>query len=250
MTQIRYFAASDVGCMRQHNEDMAYVNGCLIRDCAASGTLHIDSKTVAAFAVADGMGGYSGGEIASEIVLRSFADFMKHLERGYSEHELIHSLRAWAEEANRTVLATARSTPGLEEMGSTFAGIVFYERTAVWINIGDSRCYRFRNGKLTLLSTDHSLRQLTGDLTVSSHLIYNFMGNDEDFFADVESLPDNVASGDTLLLCSDGLSDMLTDEEMAHLLSQPPEALIEGAKAAGGRDNITVICLTLAIVPQ
>lgn len=245
MMQIDYFTASDVGCLRGNNEDMAYANGVLVRDGSTSGTLSLSPDSIAAFAVADGMGGHAGGEVASEVVLRSFAHFMKHLDKGLDGDRLTESLRQWADGTNRLLLSTARTTPGLEEMGSTLVGLVFYEGMIALLNIGDSRCYRFQTDQWKCLSTDHSQRQLTGDPTTPSNLIYNFMGNDEEFFADVELLTTGFCPGATLLLCSDGLSDMLSEEEIAQLALQMPEELVQAAKRAGGRDNITVIALRM-----
>lgn len=234
---LEYCAVSDVGCVRKNNEDMACVAGQMLRDGKWSGTVVSESLWVA-FAVADGMGGYEGGEIASEIVCRSFVSFMNTMQ-GDCSGIVVSSLKQWAVETNRLVIDTATLKKELAEMGTTFTGLVFYDNRIWLLNIGDSRCYRLRNGVLKQLSTDHSERERTGDSDVPSNLIYNFMGNHpDDFISDISEL--TAISGDIYLLCSDGLSDLVGEEEIEALATRPQE-LVDRAKAAGGRDNITVV---------
>lgn len=234
---MRYIAVSDVGCIRKNNEDMAYAVGRLIRDGRCEGEC---DAAVCAFAVADGMGGYEGGEVASEVVCRSFSSFMNGFAPA-DENEAITALKEWAKEANGLVLDTAAVRPELAEMGTTFVGLVFAAGVLLLINIGDSRCYRRRGGILKQLSADHSERERTGDPQTPSNLIYNFMGNHpEDFFSDVTLL--KPSAGDIYLICSDGLSD-LVDSDSIEAHADDAAALVDMAKAAGGRDNITVITL-------
>ena len=100
---------------------------------------------------------------------------------------------------------------------------------------------------LKQLSVDHSMRELTGDMSQPSNLIYNSLGAGGKVFADVEEMTSQLISDDRFLICSDGLSDMLSDEEIASLLigNADVEALVTAAKQAGGRDNISVILLTV-----
>lgn len=240
---VHFKSISDVGCVRSNNEDMAYVAGRLIRDGHAEGEIELTDTTATGFAVADGMGGYEGGEVASEIVSRSFAEFIRNFDAGQSDADTIRLLKEWARQANRLVLDTADIRPELSEMGTTFVGLLMTQAGMWLVNIGDSRCYRMRQGILKQLSTDHSERQRTGNRDVPSNLIYNFMGNaPEDFISDITRL--EPIEGDTYLLCSDGLSDLVDDEETeAHI--ENAEKLIELAKEAGGRDNITVITLKI-----
>ena len=188
------------------------------------------------------MGGYEGGEVASEIVCRSFSAFMSGLVYE-SDSQIIRDIKDWAQDANRLVLETAMLRPELSEMGTTFVGLIFAGEKAWLINIGDSRCYRIRGGILKQLSTDHSERNRTCNPDTPSNLIYNFMGNTpEDFFSDVtELIP---IEGDTYLLCSDGLSDMISDEAIEEN-ADSVETLVSLAKEAGGRDNITVVKIQL-----
>lgn len=233
---MRYIAVSDVGCVRNNNEDMAYACGRLRRDGSSEG----ECEAPCAFAVADGMGGYEGGEVASEVVCRSFSSFMSAFAPA-NEDEAITALKEWAREANSLVLDTAAVRPELAEMGTTFVGLVFAAGALLLINIGDSRCYRRRGGVLKQLSTDHSELERTGDPLTPSNLIYNFMGNHpDDFFSDVTLL--RPSAGDVYLLCSDGLSD-LVDYDAIEENAAEPATLVGMAKEAGGRDNITVVSI-------
>ena len=250
MSRLWFKAVSDVGCRRAGNEDMALAAGKLVRDASWSGSLAFGADTHAAFAVADGMGGHEGGDIASEIALRSLAEYARTIPAGLDGDGLILSLKSWASVTNRVLLAAAASHPRLAEMGTTLTGLLAYEGRVATVHVGDSRLYRFRGGVLKQLTTDHSERELTGDPDVPSHLIYNFLGNDGPFFADVALWQGQVLPGDVFLLCSDGLSDMLSDEEISEVLEadagSPADGLVRRAKEAGGKDNITVLILHIA----
>lgn len=253
MSRIVFKAISDVGCRRSNNEDMALAGGKLLRDAAGNGELEFGKNTHAAFAVADGMGGYAGGEIASEIALRALDEYIRTMPGGLDEAGLILSLKNWAKQTNRLLLATAAANPRLAEMGTTLVALVCYEGKMATVNIGDSRLYRYRHGVLKQLTTDHSERELKNDPEIPSHLIYNFLGNDGPFFADVTFRDGQVFAGDVFLLCSDGLSDMLTEETISTILEKetlPAEQLVKEAKEAGGKDNITIIMLHITHVPE
>lgn len=231
---LKYKAISDVGRVRKNNEDMAYVAGDLLRDSRTEGS----AEGTCAFAVADGMGGYEGGKVASEIVCRSFSAFVAGLE-GVDDEWMIRNIKGWAMETNQLMNESAALRPELSEMGTTFVGLIFADAKMWLINIGDSRCYRIRGGILKLLSADHSERNRTGNHDTPSNLIYNFIGNTPgEFFSDVTGyipLP-----GDVYLLCSDGLSDMVSDESIEENF-ESVDTLVSLAKEAGGRDNITIV---------
>ena len=242
--KISYYAISDVGCVRKNNEDMAYVAGKLVRDGMTEGVLELTEEMPAvAFAVADGMGGYEGGEVASEIACRSFSSFVK---KGLpnDDSDAIEAIKQWAVEANKLVLETGKLRPELSEMGTTFVGMII-DKNSLWIiNIGDSRCYRLRNGVLKQLSTDHSERERTGNPEVPNNLIYNFLGNEpKDFFSDISIY--EPMGGDNYLFCSDGLSDLVSDEKIEENFFEP-DKLLELAKETGGRDNITIVTVKLS----
>lgn len=233
---IRYEAISDIGCVRTNNEDMAYAAGELVIDGSASGEVQTD--TCVGFAVADGMGGYEGGEIASEIVCRSFASFIKSLPNE-DKKSVINRIKEWAKEANNLVYESAALRPELSEMGTTFIALIWFAERFYMLNVGDSRCYRIRSGILKQLSTDHSERERTGNPDTPSNLIYNFMGlPSRDFFSDVtELIP---IAGDRYILCSDGLSDFV-DNDSIEMDAHRADLLVSRSKENGGKDNITVV---------
>ncbi len=238
MVEITYHAVSDIGCVRANNEDMAYVAGRLLRDAEATGSVTPGDGAVA-FAVADGMGGYEGGEVASEIVCRAFAAFVRERAGAITEAEL----KAWAVTTNALVLDTAALRPTLTEMGTTFVALVLAAGRLWMVNIGDSRCYRLRAGTLEQLSTDHSERERSADPDVPSNIIYNYFGNvPPEFFADVREL--DFHEGDVFMLCSDGLSDLVTDYYIRSFLDVP-DRLVALAKQGGGYDNISLITLRI-----
>ncbi len=251
--KIKYDVVSDMGCVRENNEDMALVFGSLIRDGKERSMVKTDGNRVRFSAiVADGMGGYGGGEIASELTAQSFDKFLVDLPSGLDDAEVRIALSDWLQ-AHKEAIGIHQQQPGLEQMGTTLTGIFTYESRQYLINIGDSRVYRLRNEALRQLTEDHSERNRTGDPTVPSNLIYNAIGIPGVFITTVnmtEQFP--MLDGDKYVVCSDGLSDMLDDETIEHILNEGGGAqeLVDAAKAAGGRDNCTVIVLQVSGVEQ
>ena len=212
------------------------------------------------FVVADGMGGYEGGEVASQVVVetvrRFFADNAGDAEltwpwgfepgRSFVTNLLTVALRL----ANREVRARRRGR--LASMGATAVAAAVDGARVIVAHVGDSRVYRLRGGTLEPLTRDHSLREQLRALGAQeipegiSHVITRAigMGDEEEPDLRVESL----APGDTLLLCSDGLSDPLDDARLRELLAhadveQAAEGLGRAAYAAGGTDNITALVI-------
>lgn len=238
---------SDIGCVRANNEDMILFAGEYFRDNSAKQIVELSDSVRFAAVVADGMGGHKGGEIASEIALRLFDDFLLDLSDGLDESGINLSLKEWTEKTHNIILHRSYELPEQEGMGTTFCGLLFYGEMVFALNIGDSRLYRFRGGILKQLTTDHSIRQLTGDLSQGSNQIYNSLGAGESAFIDIKNLSGQMLTEDLYLICSDGLSDMLPDEETERILNENPsaEALITAAKNGGGRDNVSVILLKM-----
>ena len=243
--------ASDVGSVRTNNEDIALLTGGLYRDAVDSFEIELQPMSRFTAIVADGMGGYEGGEIASEMAVKSFDSFFTGLPAGLSVDRLVARVKSWVAEMHAEIISFGDEHREYAGMGTTMVGMFAYEGKMFRINIGDSRLYRFRNGMLKQLSVDHSMRELTGDMSQPSNLIYNSLGAGGKVFADVEEMTSQLISDDRFLICSDGLSDMLSDEEIASLLigNADVEALVAAAKQAGGRDNISVI-LCRSSVPQ
>jgi serine/threonine protein phosphatase PrpC len=206
------------------------------------------------FVVADGMGGAQAGEVASKAAAESFA---RELPDAPPERVLEETITG----ANRTIHELARKDPGLAGMGTTItAAIVDLEAEEVAIgHVGDSRAYRLRSGRFEQLTRDHSLveemrrkGQLT-DAQAEDHpqrsIITRALGPEPEVQVDLQTVP--AQPGDVFLICSDGLTTMLDDEKIAHLLSRATSlpnavrALVDEANRAGGRDNITVVAFRL-----
>jgi len=130
----------------------------------------------------------------------------------------------------------------MSDMGTTLVGVIFYNKKYYWINCGDSRLYRLRNGQLKQLSIDHSLSNAYGEKK-HSNIITNCIGAGcKSSYLDMYDFTDDFLSGDTYLLCSDGLNDMVSDEKICSLLADGASAnqLCEAAISAGGYDNVSV----------
>lgn len=226
---MKYEAISDVGCVRSNNEDMIAIDGNYIRDAAASG----DCQDYAV--VCDGMGGTEGGELASDIAAQEFEMWTRAMPFAPDKS----AVELFVSVTHNYINNRGNELPGFKGMGTTLTGIFFTDARWWWMNIGDSRLYLMRNGVLKQITTDHSMRNLTGDPTQPSNLIYNCLGSGDGFTPFADFGPLELVDGDRLLICSDGLTDMLSDEEIAANFSA--KALVEKAKGAGGEDNISVI---------
>jgi protein phosphatase len=226
---------TDTGRQRNANEDSHFIKAPL-------------------FVVADGMGGAQAGEVASKAAAESFA-------QGLPQAPPERALEETIEGANRTIHELARKDPSLAGMGTTTtAAIVDLEAEEVAIgHVGDSRAYRLRGGRFEQLTRDHSLveemrrkGQLT-DAQAEDHpqrsIITRALGPEPEVQVDLQTVP--AQPGDVFLICSDGLTTMLDDEKIAHVLGRATslqsavKALVDEANRAGGRDNITVVAFRL-----
>lgn len=208
------------------------------------------------FAIADGMGGYAAGEIASVETIKVLQEEKKNFA-GLTGEALCRALQEAASKANEHLLSLVFKTPDYEGMGTTLVAVYLAEDGMAYaLNIGDSRLYLWRGGELKQITQDHSyVAQLVskGDITTEEarrhpqrNVILRAVGADEVLESDVFSF--KVEPGDRLLLCSDGLSDMASDEEIAAVLGErnvdkAADELLELALNNGGRDNISVILL-------
>ena len=227
---------SDTGRKRRQNED-AYV-------CEPP-----------LFAIADGMGGAQAGEVASGLAAAAFEEGAAAI---HGEDGVATLVRA----ANARIFERAVHDPAVAGMGTTATVAVVDESagTMTLAHVGDSRAYRYRGGALEQLTTDHSLvgelvrsgRLTEDEAAVHPHrsVITRALGTDPD--VEVDTLTVEVVPGDLVLLCSDGLSAMVRDEEIARVLEatgaaprEAGEALIAAANAAGGEDNVTVVLFEL-----
>jgi len=243
------YAISDVGCIRTNNEDMILVGDELLRDGAKKYELDLKNEEHPfLIAVADGMGGHRGGAFASEIVLTEMSKAIRELKPNMKVAELRLSLKAKIACVHAKLNYEGATNPDRAGMGSTFIGLLVYGRSIFYINIGDSRIYRFREGMLSQFSRDHSLMAMTNDPDAPKNVLVNSFGAGADIFFDFEDISGRIITGDSLILCSDGLTTELSDHEMESILSQSsdPELLVEAAKNRDGLDNISVVVVKYA----
>ncbi|HSE97080.1 MAG TPA: Stp1/IreP family PP2C-type Ser/Thr phosphatase [Blastocatellia bacterium] len=238
---------SDVGCVRESNEDSGRF------------TLPDDPAVLAEkgrlFVVADGMGGHSGGEIASrlaaEVITRTYYE-----DDDDSQTALKNAFR----EANRQIYEVALKDDSLKGMGTTCTALVLRDGSAISAHVGDSRLYLVRNGHIYLMTEDHSavmemVKRGWISLSDARHhpdknVILRAMGSHPEVEVSTWQEPFPLKAGDRFLLCSDGLYDLVEDEEIKQIvLAVDPqnacEKLIEIAKERGGHDNITVAIASL-----
>jgi len=229
---------TDVGCVRSANQDSYCIDP--------------DGRF---FIVADGMGGHAGGEEASRItvdVIKSFLDAEWDLQ--LSPQELLQSAISLA---NNEILKDQESHPVRRDMGTTVVILIFKDDEPWYCHIGDSRLYRLRGAKLEQVSEDHTwiakaIQSGTVDIEEARshpwrHMLMQCLGRE-----DIEKITANKVDfqpGDRLLICSDGLTEELSNERIANQLKtirsseQATNALIAAAKAKGGKDNMTVVII-------
>ena len=249
--KISYEAITDVGRKRKGNEDSVFVN-----------------PEQNLFVVADGMGGHAAGEVASRLAVDAINDFIELTggddeitwpfglddSMSYDGNRLKTAVRF----ANKKVLEATRERTEYEGMATTVAAVLLDGDAANLAHVGDSRVYLFREGALTQLTSDHSWinEQIQSGIISAeqarSHPLRNVvtraLGGKADCQVDVQA--HEAHPGDVLLLCSDGLTSMLPDEEIARVLREAEgdlknasQGLVDAANTRGGEDNITVLLL-------
>ncbi len=231
-------ALTDTGRVRENNED-------------SLGTFDLtDANAGWLFVVADGMGGHHGGEIASRLAVETI-----HKAFASTNGSVPESLERAFYQANEAIHQAAVADAELSGMGTTCTAMVVVEGEAFFAHIGDSRAYLLRDGEFRQITEDHSL---VGEMVRSGiitkedakihpkrNVITRSLGVQADVVADVSGTPLALRAGDRILLCSDGLTGLVDDEDIAPVLeAMEPQAaarqLIDMANAAGGRDNITL----------
>lgn len=238
---INYHGATDVGNVRTNNEDVFYI-----------------SEACHYCLVADGMGGAAAGEVASQI----FADTAKAVFAGHdgvSEENTIARVQTTFKLANDKILKHVGRNPGDQGMGCTADLLAFSQDSFIIGHVGDSRTYRLKNSTLKQLTKDHSLVQEQLDQGLISpdearrhamrNVILRAVGVNDTVALDI--LKGKKNPGDLFLLCSDGLTDMVGESAVLSALradgalSEKSAALIQLAKQAGGKDNVTVVLSTV-----
>ncbi|MCF0196956.1 MAG: serine/threonine-protein phosphatase [Bacteroidaceae bacterium] len=237
------YVSSSMGCVRQNNEDIILTGKGLHRDedwrCEGIFLTDHDRYVVA---VCDGMGGHNAGEIASEDVATQLAKVFSELPENLPEDNLLDELWQWHEFEHEYLNQRGRDDIDVYNMGTTLVTWFVYEDRYYWANCGDSRIFRFRDNVLTQLSKDHSLFQKTGNPD-DEHVITNCMGGGcSHSYLEIVNITNEHRQGDVYILCSDGLTDMLSDAEISSVLESGGRAkeLTLAACEAGGRDNVSV----------
>lgn len=239
--KLKITAVCNIGLIRQNNEDMVLVGTKLLRDDVLDEVVRVDESSVFAVAVADGMGGANAGEFASQIVLEMLRDGIYELESNLDDEALKIQIESLCQRIHCKILDEGISDITKKGMGSTLVALLYYEGRLMFISAGDSRLYRFRSSLLSQISQDHSFRNISGIDEAPSNLLVNVFGGGAKSYIDFKSASKKILERDIFLLCSDGLSDMLSDEEMENILADEEceSLLLTSALSKGGNDNIS-----------
>lgn len=233
------------GMKRENNEDAIFVS----RPGDYPEDLYI---------VADGMGGHNGGEVASAEAVRAFIKYIvKNHPAAVKSGELLELMTEAAQFSNRAVFEKSRTSPELYGMGTTITASLISGGRAYIIHAGDSRLYVFRSGKLKQITKDHSyVMEMVkmGEITKEEakvhpkrNIITRALGTDMELDIDATVLP--LEESDVLLMCTDGLDNMVTDDRIEEILNKETKMedklaeLIDTANEKGGFDNISIILI-------
>ena len=239
MTLLRSGSATDTGLVRSVNQDLAVETGTL-------------------FAVADGMGGHAGGEVAARLAVDTLTVAFGARPTGAGLSEAVN-------EANRVVFEGSLDNPELRGMGTTLTAAALVNEDGrdviALVNVGDSRSYRFHDGELSQITVDHSLAEemvRSGEISESEaavhphrHILTRALGVADDVTVDLWRI--QPTRGDRFLLCSDGLTNELDAPQIAEVLSTVPDPqvaadlLVRAARTHGGSDNITVVVIDVVL---
>ena len=239
---IELSAAVDPGRARSNNEDSVALD-----------------NDVALAVLADGMGGYNAGEVASNMatsfIRTELGRWLREAQSHASDAEVRRAMDICVDNANRAIFNAANSNPQYAGMGTTLVVAVFRENRLLVGHVGDSRAYRLRAGRLQQITRDHSLLQEQIDaglitpeqaaFSANKNLVTRAVGVEDTVL--LETHQHDVQPGDVYLMCSDGLSDMLDDAAIGQVLQAHDsltascQALIDAANDAGGKDNISVV---------
>ena len=239
---VEFCCATDTGRARSNNEDAVALE-----------------ESAALAVLADGMGGYNAGEVASTMatsfIKNELGRWLEEAGTNATDADVRRALDICVDNANRAIFNAANSNPQYAGMGTTLVVAVFRDHRLLMGHVGDSRGYRLRAGRLTQITRDHSLLQeqidaglITAEQAAFSsnkNLVTRAVGVEDTVLLEMHL--HEVQPGDTYLMCSDGLSDMLDRDTIAQLLLANPsleaaaEQLVAAANEAGGKDNISVI---------
>ncbi|MBD2139005.1 Stp1/IreP family PP2C-type Ser/Thr phosphatase [Anabaena sp. FACHB-1237] len=236
--KLTFTGLTDRGIIRSNNQD----------------SYHCDSNN-RFFIVADGMGGHAGGEEASRIATQEINSYLStHWQSPQTTPQLLEDALLMANEA---ILADQQANPQRSDMGTTVVVVAIRDNSAFCAHIGDSRIYRLRYKEIEQLTEDHTWVAKAikmGDISAEEarihpfrHVLSQCLGREDLHQYDIS--PIDIQAGDRLLLCSDGLTEELIDTQISEYIQNSPsletaaQSLVEGAKKAGGHDNITVVLI-------
>ena len=235
---MQIFAKTDIGKERKINEDFFYIS---------------DMKDEIQLAIlADGMGGYNAGEVASKTATQAVKEY---IQKHFSKDDIEETIRQAIEYANRVVYDKAKKQKELDGMGTTLDVCLIYNNKVYIGHIGDSRIYRIRKNIIRRITTDHSyVEKLVKDGTITreeafyhpkKNMLMKALGCNESIEPDI--LVKEFLENDIMLMCSDGLTNMLTEEAIYDIVQEQPETacenLVKRANENGGYDNISVILI-------
>lgn len=244
MIELEISAASRIGCVRHNNEDMILVGYQFIRDDEYSAHLELGETDRFMMAIADGMGGHKSGDVASSDTLHNLQFFFSDLPVGLDASSFNELIVEWLESINMIIESKGKTDEQYKGMGTTLVALAYYDGDFYSLNCGDSRLYRFRDDVLTQLTTDHSLDGMMGSEKHCSVITNCIGGGCTSSYIDLVQMTQDIQDGDCYMLCSDGLSDMMSDHRLNVYLSEGADAnaLCNAAIARGGYDNVSV-CL-------
>ncbi len=241
---VQAFATSDVGREREINEDYFYIS--------------FPDDQVQLFILADGMGGYQGGEIASKLAVSAAKSYiMSNYENTNKEEKegLADLVKNALQYANMIVYEKAEAMPELSNMGTTMDICIIYQSKAFIAHVGDSRVYRLRKEFFRKITKDHSYVQKLVDegkitkeeseVHPKKNMLMKAVGCNA--YVEPDVLIKGFLKGDVILMCSDGLTNMVSEEEICKIIMENPtdatKLLVQKANDNGGRDNITAIII-------
>jgi protein phosphatase len=250
--KIEFIGLTDKGRVRDHNEDSYLANGKIFTSLDRGGEESITQVEITnsplIFAVADGMGGHEGGEVASNMALELLKEKIVSLPKENTIDYIHHTFQ----EIHTEVLKMGREM-NKNGMGTTLTGCIFCGSKLYIFNVGDSRVYRFRGDYIAQLTRDHSLREETGDNTLQKNIITSCIGGGvEEIRIDVTDFSSKIAEGDLFFLMSDGIVDSLNDDDLEitfqtkdRSLGDTLQKVLELSLEKGSTDNVTGILIRI-----
>ena len=237
------FAKSDIGKVRDMNQDSYYISG--------------EESDLKLYILADGMGGYKGGEIASKLATASVKSYIEsNIDNIIKDRdEILKLIKSAMEYANMVVYERSKEDAQLEGMGTTLEVCLIYNNKMYIGHVGESRIYRIRKEFMRKLTTDHSyVEKLVKDGTITKEQAHNHPKKNMltkalgcTIFVEPDVTVKGFIKDDIILMCSDGLTNMIEEDEIYNIIKQDyksaPQRLVDKANENGGYDNITAIVI-------